>query len=157
MRDGDEPGGRAPLGNATRGLAGTKREQVVWRRAGMRYQTQKVMIPAGDGTRMKLLILTPTEDYGKKNRTGILWIHGGGYVTGMAGMVHMSRAKELVKKYDAVVVSPGYRLAGQAPYPAALMDCHHALLYLKDHAEELGVRSDQIMVGGESGSVPNFV
>ena len=116
----------------------------------MRYQTQKVMIPAGDGTRMKLLILTPTEDYGKKNRTGILWIHGGGYVTGMAGMVHMSRAKDLVKKYGAVVVSPGYRLAGQAPYPAALMDCHHALLYLKDHAEDLGVRSDQIMVGGES-------
>ena len=68
----------------------------------MRYQTQKVMIPAGDGTGMKLLILTPTEDYGKKNRTGILWIHGGGYVTGMAGMVHMSRAKDLVKKYGVM-------------------------------------------------------
>lgn len=65
-------------------------------------------------------------------------------------MVHMSRAKNLVRKYGAVVVSPEYRLAGQAPYPAALEDCHAALVYLKEHAAELGVRSDQIMVGGES-------
>ena len=83
-------------------------------------------------------------------RTGILWIHGGGYITGMAGMVHMSRAKNLVKKYGAVVVSPAYRLAGRAPYPAALEDCHAALSYLYERAEELGVRRDQIMVGGES-------
>lgn len=116
----------------------------------MRYETKKVTIPAGDGTRMKLLILIPTQDYDKKDRTGVLWIHGGGYVTGMAGMVYMSRAKALVKNYGAVVVSPEYRLAGQAPYPAALMDCHYALLYLREHTEELGVRSDQIMVGGES-------
>lgn len=65
-------------------------------------------------------------------------------------MVYMSQAKNLVKKYGAVVVSPEYRLAGKAPYPAALMDCHFALLYLKAHAKELGVREDQIMVGGES-------
>ena len=42
---------------------------------------------------------------------GILWIHGGGYFLGMKEMVHMSRAVDLVKKYGAVVISPGYRLA----------------------------------------------
>lgn len=62
----------------------------------------------------------------------------------------MSRAKNLVQKFGAVVVSPEYRLAGQAPYPAALEDCHATLVYLKEHAAEFGVRSDQIMVGGES-------
>ena len=62
----------------------------------------------------------------------------------------MSRARNLVIKYGAIVVSPEYRLAGQVPYPAALEDCHRALMYLKEHADELGVRSDQIMVGGES-------
>ena len=111
------------------------------------YVTKKVRIPAG-ATSLKLLILMP-EDAGEE-RTGILWIHGGGYVTGMAGMVHHSRAAALVRRYGAVVVSPAYRLAGKAPYPAALEDCHAALLYLKEHAAELGVRSDQIMVGGES-------
>ena len=97
---------------------------------------------------LRLLILTPDDNCTR--RTGVLWIHGGGYVTGMEGMVHISRAKNLVVKYGAAVVSPEYRLAKQAPYPAALYDCHAALVYLKDHAAELGVRTDQIMVGGES-------
>ena len=83
-------------------------------------------------------------------RPGVLWIHGGGYITGMKEMVYMSRAMELVKKFGAVVVAPDYRLALQAPYPAALRDCYKTLLYMKVHAAELGIRKDQIMVGGES-------
>ena len=78
------------------------------------------------------------------------WIHGGGYITGMKEMVHMSRAVDLVKRFGAVVVSPGYRLAIQRPFPAAAEDCYSALVYLKDHAQELGIRQNQIMVGGES-------
>lgn len=81
---------------------------------------------------------------------GVLWIHGGGYMTGMAEMVYMSRAVNLVRKYGVTVVSPEYRLSGKTPYPAALKDCYRALLYLRKHAKELGVRDDQIMVGGES-------
>ena len=113
----------------------------------MKYTTKKICIPTGE-RKLKLLILSPKNK--STDRTGVLWIHGGGYVTGMAGMVHMSRAKNLVQKFGAVVVSPEYRLAGQAPYPAALEDCHAALVYLKEHAAEFGVRSDQIIVGGES-------
>lgn len=115
----------------------------------MKYKSQTVTIPS-DGANIKLLILRPTDPAFRENRPGILWIHGGGYITGMSQMVYMSRAKNLVTKYGAVVVSPEYRLSGQAPYPAALLDCHHALLYLRQHAKELGVREDQIMVGGES-------
>ena len=65
-------------------------------------------------------------------------------------MVHMSRAVGLVKRFGAVVLAPGYRLSLQAPYPAALDDCYAALLYLKEQAAALGVRPDQLMVGGES-------
>ena len=65
-------------------------------------------------------------------------------------MVHASRAVDLVKKFGAVVVSPGYRLAVQRPYPAAAEDCYSALIYMKNHVRELGIRRDQIMVGGES-------
>lgn len=112
-----------------------------------KYQTKKIWIDS-DGRRMKLLILQPE---GKKvPQPGVLWIHGGGYVTGMPEMVYFTRAIDLVKKYGAVVVSPDYRLAGKAPYPAALRDCHAALQYMKDHAQELGIRDDQLMVGGES-------
>ncbi len=99
---------------------------------------------------MKLLLLCPKVRKPSAGRPGVLWIHGGGYITGMPEMVYMSRAKNLVKKYGAVVVCPDYRLAGAAPYPAALLDCHNALVYLRTHAAQLGVHDDQLMVGGES-------
>lgn len=62
----------------------------------------------------------------------------------------MSRAVDLVERFGAVVVAPGYRLSWQAPYPAALHDCYAALLWLRNHAVELGVSPAQLMVGGES-------
>lgn len=115
----------------------------------MKYQTRKVTI-SSDDREMKLLILSPTDPSHHGNRPGVLWIHGGGYITGMSEMVYISRAKNLVKKFGAIVLSPEYRLSGKEPYPAALTDCHNALMYMKDHAKDLGVRLDQIMVGGES-------
>lgn len=83
------------------------------------------------------MILSPKDPKVRKtNAPGILWIHGGGYFVGMK-MVHMSRAVDLVKKYGAVVISPGYRLSLQSPYPAAIKDCYQALLYLKKNAAQL--------------------
>ena len=107
-----------------------------------------VRIPRRDGKIIPALVLLPKAR--RKNAPGILWIHGGGYIAGMKEMVHMSRAVDLVKKYGAVVVSPGYRLALTAPYPAAVNDCYDALLYLKNHVKVLGINPNQIMVGGES-------
>ena len=86
----------------------------------------------------------------KPNAPGVLWIHGGGYMVGMKEMVYMSRAMGLVKKFGAVVIAPGYRLSLFKPYPAALDDCYAALLYVKEHAGELGINPHQIMIGGES-------
>lgn len=108
---------------------------------------RKMIIPSGK-RKIPALVLSPRET--PVHATGILWLHGGGYIAGMKEMVHMSRAVDLVKQFGAVVVSPGYRLAPLAPYPAAFDDCYAALLYLKAHAVELGVRDDQLMVGGES-------
>jgi len=115
-----------------------------------KYTVEKRRIESGRRL-MDVLILRPVSCRREASRTpGILWIHGGGYAVGMASMVYMSRALPLVKKYGAVVISPEYRLAGEAPYPAALDDCYAALRYLKENAESLGCNPDQIMVGGES-------
>ena len=95
-----------------------------------------------------VLILRPAEAV--KDRPGVMWIHGGGYILGMKEMVYMSRAADLVKKYGAAVVSPGYRLAWLHPYPAAVNDCYQVLEYMNDHSEDIGFRGDQLMVGGES-------
>ena len=95
-----------------------------------------------------MLILKPKQPV--QNIPGVLWIHGGGYILGMKEMVYMGRAVDLVKKYGAVVVSPGYRLAWLKPYPAALHDCYTVLKFMWKNADKLGIRKDQIMVGGES-------
>lgn len=112
------------------------------------FTTEKQRIPVGSHT-IKLLILRSTEHPDQK-APGILWIHGGGYQSGSVKSIYVTRALSLVAKYGAVLVAPEYRLSKKHPYPAALHDCYTALRYLKEHTEELGVRSDQIMVGGES-------
>lgn len=114
------------------------------------YTVEKIMIPS-TGRDIKVLIFRPLKNAKSKEKTpGVLWLHGGGYATGMSEMVYFTRAISLVKKYGAVLVVPNYRLSIEAPYPAALEDCYVALKYLKNHTDELGVNSSQIMVGGES-------
>ena len=108
---------------------------------------RKICIHAGK-RKIPALVLSPKDT--PEQATGVLWLHGGGYIAGMKEMVHMPRAVDLVKRFGAVVVSPGYRLAPFAPYPAALDDCYAALLYMKANAPALGIRDDQLMVGGES-------
>ena len=112
------------------------------------FHVEKRVIPVG-AHRLKLLILRPP-DAGTEPAPGVLWVHGGGYQSGSAKYVFATRALSLVVKFGAVLVAPEYRLSKRHPYPAALQDCYASLLYLKNHAADLGVRSDQLMVGGES-------
>lgn len=110
--------------------------------------TERRIIPLKDGRMLRLLIISPR---GLSEKTaGVLWMHGGGYKRGFPEMAFVSRAIDLVKKGGAVVISPEYTLAPIKPYPAAIRDCYAALLYVKKHCGELNIRSDQIMVGGES-------
>ena len=110
------------------------------------YFVEKRYIRTKNG-KIKILIFFPKNR--NKKVPGVLWIHGGGYMTGMAEMAFFSRALDVVKS-GAVVVAPSYTLSWEKSYPAALRDCYAALLYLKKHAAEFFVRSDQIFVGGES-------
>ena len=106
------------------------------------------------GREMKMKVLEPKGAKELKEADGpvpgILWIHGGGYITGGNYMVLVSCGKMLAERYGAVVVSPEYRLAGEAPYPAALEDCYAALVWMYEHADELCIDRTRIVVGGES-------
>lgn len=115
-----------------------------------KYTVQKIKIPS-TGRNIKLLIFRPAaRGHAPAKAPGILWLHGGGYATGMAEMAWFTRPLALVKKYGAVLVCPSYRLSIEAPYPAALEDCYAALCWLKSNAEKLGVDDSRIIVGGES-------
>lgn len=112
---------------------------------------QTLHILRSDGTKMKILVYSPQGKDMSQSATGVLWIHGGGYFTGMASMAgFLGRAPSLVKKFGAVVVSPAYRLGRKGRYPNALNDCYDALRYMVLHASELGINPNQIFVGGES-------
>lgn len=108
---------------------------------------QYIKIPAG-GRNLRALLLTP--EGGEGDRPGVLWLHGGGYVTGMPEMAYATRAMDLASLGGAVVLLPAYGLSLRNPYPAGLHDCYAALCYMKDNASKLGIRDDQLMVGGES-------
>jgi acetyl esterase/lipase len=100
-----------------------------------------------DGTKIRVRIYRPL--HLKKEVPGVLWIHGGGYAQGtpeMSGKMY----KRLIETSDCIIVAPDYRLSIEAPYPAALEDCYDVLLWMKNHTKELGIRDDQLMVGGES-------
>ena len=49
-----------------------------------------------------------------------------------------------------MAVSIEYRLAPEAPYPAPLDDSYAGLLWTAQHAEELGIDPDRIVVAGAS-------
>jgi acetyl esterase/lipase len=100
-----------------------------------------------DGTSLRLCIYKSLVS--SASAAGILWMHGGGYAIGVPessdGII-----RRLITESGCIVVAPDYRLSLDSPYPAALDDCHEALLWMKENASALGIREDQLMVGGES-------
>lgn len=85
----------------------------------------------------------------KNEAVGLLWVHGGGYALG-APEQDGGFVQKFIEATNCVVVLPDYRLSTEAAFPAALEDCYDTLLWMKDHASELGIRFDQIFVGGDS-------
>lgn len=112
---------------------------------GLRCDEQ--WIPARDGRQIRIRIYRPLHE--AANMPGMLWLHGGGYALGIPEL-NTGMYKNLIAARDCVIVAPEYRLSIDAPYPAALHDAYDALLWMKNNAASLGIRDDQLMVGGES-------
>lgn len=110
-------------------------------------EMSEIWIKRLDGSNLRLCIYKPSKLKGKV--PGVLWLHGGGFAQGIPEL-YTATYKRLIEAEDCIVVAPDYRLSIEDPYPAALEDAYTALLWMKEHAEELGVRSNQLMVGGES-------
>ncbi len=79
----------------------------------------------------------------------VLHIHGGGFVLGAA--ISMQAVHEdLAVAARCVIVSVDYRLAPETRFPGAVEDCHAALVWVHEHAAELGIDPDRVGVMGES-------
>lgn len=79
----------------------------------------------------------------------LVHLHGGGFAIG-APRQDVPLFTFLIDVAPCVVVAPRYRRSLEAPFPAALNDCHDVLVWARNEAGRIGGRSDQIMVMGES-------
>jgi acetyl esterase len=79
----------------------------------------------------------------------LVYFHGGGWVTGSIE-THDGPARAFAKRAGIVVISVGYRLAPEHPFPAAVDDAWAATSWVSSHAEELKLDPDRIGVGGDS-------
>jgi acetyl esterase len=78
----------------------------------------------------------------------IVLFHGGGWVIGDLD-THDAMARSLCRDCEAVVVSVAYRLAPEAPFPAAVDDAEAATRWVAERLPELG-GSDRLAVAGDS-------
>lgn len=110
-------------------------------------KTEVKYIEREDGTKLRVCVYSPKGE--TENLPGLLWIHGGGYAIGIPEQ-DLAFIKCFMEASPCVIVAPDYINSTDAPYPAAFNDCYNSLLWLKNNADDLGVRSDQIFVGGNS-------
>lgn len=106
-------------------------------------------IPGADGAPDVRVLLYKPRGTSATPRPALLHMHGGGYVLGDPEISDASN-RALVLEHGCIVVSVDYRLAPETRFPGALEDCHAALVWMHDHAAELGLDVSRIAIGGES-------
>jgi acetyl esterase len=79
----------------------------------------------------------------------VVWFHGGGWVVGSLD-TYDPLCRALAAAVPAVVVSVGYRLAPEHPWPAAVEDAYAATLWASRNAAELGGAQHRLAVAGDS-------
>jgi acetyl esterase len=79
----------------------------------------------------------------------VVWFHGGGWVVGTLD-TYDPLCRALAAAVPAVVVSVGYRLAPEHPWPAAVEDAYAATLWASRNAAGLGGAQDRLAVAGDS-------
>jgi acetyl esterase/lipase len=111
-------------------------------------ELSEILVPGPDGAPdVRLLIIRPP---GRRDLLpGLFHIHGGGMVmgnnrTGLETMIGW------VTNPGLVIVSAEYRLAPEHPFPADVEDCYAALAWTAEHAAELGIDAQRLVVGGAS-------
>jgi acetyl esterase len=100
-----------------------------------------------DGGEVTARVYRPEADEG--SLPCYLHLHGGGFWLGTLEQSESS-CRGIATDAGCVVVDLDYRLAPEHKFPVAAEDSYSALLWIVDHADELGVDRSRIAVGGGS-------
>ena len=79
----------------------------------------------------------------------LVYFHGGGWTIGDLD-THDALCRELASGARCAVFAVDYRLAPEAPFPAAVEDCIAATDFVFTNSESLRIHKRQIAVGGDS-------
>ncbi|MGG4489268.1 alpha/beta hydrolase [Metabacillus idriensis] len=79
----------------------------------------------------------------------LIFMHGGGWVFGDLDSAD-SMCRYFAKNANCLIVSVGYRLAPEHPFPAALMDVLAVSEWVPQNISKWNGNSDQLAIGGES-------
>lgn len=108
---------------------------------------EELYVQNREGRNIRVCIYKPINF--SPNATGLLWIHGGGYAMCVPEQ-SMYYFEKFTSVTNCVIVAPDYTHSIEKPYPAAFIDCYDILCWMKENALNLGIRDDQLFVGGES-------
>lgn len=78
----------------------------------------------------------------------IVWIHGGGFISGRRSDV--SNYTRILAGQGYTVVNVDYTIAPEARYPVPIWQVNAALAYLSDNGARLGVNARRIVLAGDS-------
>ncbi|WP_018255720.1 alpha/beta hydrolase [Salinispora mooreana] len=79
----------------------------------------------------------------------LLYFFGGGWTLGSIDTAD-GVCRRLANAVPCQVITVGYRLAPEHPFPAAVHDCHAALRHVAVHPAEFGADPERLAVAGDS-------
>ncbi len=101
---------------------------------------------ASDGAKLDVRVYQAGSEPGQPI---VVYCHAGGWILGdLEHSDHLCR--RLANQTGAVVVNVDYRLAPEAPFPAAFDDCIAAFRWARTNAEDIGGDPGRIAIAGES-------
>ena len=130
-------------------------DKVTYDLTTVEVETREFLINIDNDHMIDLYEYRRKDDEGKKLPV-LVYFHGGGFTAG-DNKLYCNQMKLIAEKAHAAVYFPEYRLAPECPFPGAINDATGAINYIYDHAEELCIDKDKIMVAGDSagGSLTN--
>jgi acetyl esterase len=102
----------------------------------------------GPGGALPVRLYTPN-GVSRNRLPALVYFHGGGLVAGTLD-AYDGIARELAHASGCRLIAVGYRLAPEAPFPAAVEDACAAVAWIAAHAEGFAIDPMRICVAGDS-------
>lgn len=116
------------------------------------YYTEHGCPEEKDTPPVHIIVGRPEKLKAGKKIPAVFCITGGGLTGGGTAELGLISTRKTIKDSGQKVVHVcfEYRTAPGHPYPAAVNDCHAAYLWMIEHAEELQIDTDRIVIHGGS-------